>query len=175
MNRYKTLKTLGDGTYGSVYLAKHADDGDLVAIKRYEQGSKLSQNSRYICRMKKKFYSWDEAVNLREVRSLKKMSHPNIVKLKEVVREHDNLFFVFEYMKENLYQFMKSRDRYLPEASIRTISFQIFSGLNFMHKQGYFHRDIKPENLLLMGPELVKIADFGLAREIRSKKTFEVI
>jgi len=49
--------------------------------------------------MKKKFYSWDEAVNLREVRSLKKMSHPNIVKLKEVVREHDNLFFVFEYMK----------------------------------------------------------------------------
>ena len=49
--------------------------------------------------MKKKFYSWEEAVNLREVRSLKKMSHPNIVKLKEVVREHDNLFFVFEYMK----------------------------------------------------------------------------
>ena len=49
--------------------------------------------------MKKKFYSWDEAVNLREVRSLKKMSHPNIVKLKEVVREHDNLFFIFEYMK----------------------------------------------------------------------------
>jgi len=156
MNRYKTLKTLGDGTYGSVYLAKHADDGDLVAIKR----------------MKKKFYSWDEAVNLREVRSLKKMSHPNIVKLKEVVREHDNLFFVFEYMKENLYQFMKSRDRYLAEASIRTISFQIFSGLNFMHKQGYFHRDIKPENLLLMGPELVKIADFGLAREIRSKPPY---
>jgi len=64
---------------------------------------------------------------------------------------------------------MKSRDRYLPETSIRTISYQIFSGLNFMHKQGYFHRDIKPENLLLMGPELVKIADFGLAREIRSK------
>ena len=67
---------------------------------------------------------------------------------------------------------MKSRDRYLPEHSIRTISYQIFSGLNFMHKQGYFHRDIKPENLLLMGPELVKIADFGLAREIRSKPPY---
>lgn len=61
--------------------------------------------------MKKKFYSWDEAVNLREVKSLKKMNHVNIVKLKEVVRERDNLFFVFEYMKENLYQYMKSRDR----------------------------------------------------------------
>jgi serine/threonine protein kinase len=55
--------------------------------------------SKFIFSMKKKFYSWDEAVNLREVRSLKKMSHPNIVKLKEVVREHDNLFFIFEYMK----------------------------------------------------------------------------
>ena len=63
--------------------------------------------------MKKKFYSWDEAVNLREVKSLKKMNHVNIVKLKEVVRERDNLFFVFEYMKENLYQYMKSRDRWV--------------------------------------------------------------
>ena len=42
-----------------------------------------------------------------------------------------------------------------------------FSGLAFMHKHGYFHRDMKPENLLCMGPDLVKIADFGLAREIR--------
>ena len=53
--------------------------------------------------MKKKFYTWEEAVNLREVRSLKKMSHPNIVKLREVVREHDILYFVFEYMKGTKY------------------------------------------------------------------------
>ena len=56
--------------------------------------------------MKKKFYSWDEAINLREVKSLKKMNHVNIVKLREVVREHDNLFFVFEYMKGNGYNTM---------------------------------------------------------------------
>ncbi|CBY30802.1 unnamed protein product [Oikopleura dioica] len=156
MNRYQQLKALGDGTYGSVSLAKHLEDGSMVAIKK----------------MKKKFYTWEEAVNLREVRSLKKMSHPNIVKLREVVREHDILYFVFEYMKENLYQFMKSQDRYIPENNIRTISFQIIQGLQFMHRQGYFHRDIKPENLLLMGPDLVKIADFGLAREIRSKPPY---
>lgn len=41
-----------------------------------------------------------------------------------------------------------------------------------MHKHGFFHRDIKPENLLCMGPELVKIADFGLAREIRSRPPY---
>lgn len=43
----------------------------------------------------------------------------------------------------------------------------MLQGLAFMHKHGYFHRDMKPENLLCAGPELVKIADFGLAREIR--------
>ena len=41
-----------------------------------------------------------------------------------------------------------------------------------MHKHGYFHRDMKPENLLTMGPDLVKIADFGLAREIRSRPPY---
>ena len=59
--------------------------------------------------MKKKFYSWEECINLREVRSLKKLNHVNVVKLKEVIREDNQLYFVFEYMKENLYQLMKER------------------------------------------------------------------
>ena len=59
--------------------------------------------------MKKKYYSWEECLSLREVKSLKKMNHPNIVKLKEVLREKDYLYFVFEYMKENLYQLIKDR------------------------------------------------------------------
>lgn len=50
--------------------------------------------------------------------------------------------------------------------------YQILQGLAFIHKHGFFHRDLKPENLLCMGPELVKIADFGLAREIRSKPPY---
>lgn len=50
--------------------------------------------------------------------------------------------------------------------------YQILQGLNFMHKHGFFHRDIKPENLLCNGPELIKIADFGLAREIRSRPPY---
>lgn len=65
--------------------------------------------STVISRMKRKFYSWNEAMALREVKSLKKMNHPNIIKLREVIREHDNLYFVFEYMQENLYELMKDR------------------------------------------------------------------
>lgn len=57
-----------------------------------------------IKQMKKAFYSWEECIALREVRSLRKLSHPNIVKLKEVIRENDALYFVFEFMEKNLYE-----------------------------------------------------------------------
>lgn len=67
---------------------------------------------------------------------------------------------------------MKDRNKLFPESAIRNITFQILQGLSFIHKHGFFHRDMKPENLLCMGPELVKIADFGLAREIRSRPPY---
>ncbi|KAK3919546.1 Serine/threonine-protein kinase ICK [Frankliniella fusca] len=156
MNRYIQLDQLGDGTYGSVVLGQRIDTGEKVAIKR----------------MKRKYFSWEEAMNLREVKSLQKLSHANVVKLKEVIRENDTLYFVFEYMKENLYQLMKDRQKPFPESDIRNILYQVLQGLAFMHRHGFFHRDMKPENLLCMGPDLVKIADFGLAREIRSRLPF---
>ncbi|KDR15056.1 hypothetical protein L798_11131, partial [Zootermopsis nevadensis] len=75
-------------------------------------------------------------------------------------------------MKENLYQLMKDREKYFPEPIIRNMMYQVLQGLAFMHRHGFFHRDMKPENLLCMGPELIKIADFGLAREIRSRPPY---
>ncbi|PKU34648.1 serine threonine-protein kinase hypothetical protein [Limosa lapponica baueri] len=118
MNRYTIMKQLGDGTYGSVLMGKSNESGELVAIKR----------------MKRKFYSWDECMNLREVKSLKKLNHANVIKLKEVIRENDHLYFVFEYMKENLYQLMKDRNKLFPESVIRNMMYQILQGLAFIHK-----------------------------------------
>ena len=128
MQRYKVTKLLGDGTYGSVHKGVNRQTGEVVAIKH----------------MKKKFYSWEECIALREVRSLRKLNHPNIVKLKEVIRENDELYFVFEFLERNLYEMCKSRERHLPEASVRSIMFQIFQGLAFMHKHGFFHRCAGP-------------------------------
>ncbi|ESO92554.1 hypothetical protein LOTGIDRAFT_120723 [Lottia gigantea] len=156
MNRYTVSKQLGDGTYGSVILGNVKETGEKVAIKK----------------MKKKYYSWEECLDLREVKSLRKLNHPNIIKLKEVIRESDMLYFVFEFMKENLYQMTKERSKLFPESVIRNIIYQVLQGLAFMHKHGFFHRDLKPENLLCSGPDLVKIADFGLAREIRSRPPY---
>lgn len=155
MNQYKVIKELGDGTYGTVWKAINQSTNEIVAIKK----------------MKRKYYSWEECMNLREVKSLRKMNHPNIVKLKEVIRENDNLYFVFEYMEYNLYQLMKDKVKLFPESKIRNWCFQIFQALAYMHQHGYFHRDLKPENLLVT-KDVIKIADFGLARELCSQPPY---
>mmetsp|Transcript_31070 Transcript_31070/g.75616 ORF Transcript_31070/g.75616 Transcript_31070/m.75616 type:complete len:450 (-) Transcript_31070:80-1429(-) len=152
MDRYKIQRKLGDGSYGSVLRAQVKATGEVVAIKK----------------MKKKFYSWDECMRLREVKSLRKLVHPGIVKLKEVIRENDELNMIFEHMECNLYEKMKGLRGTLGEKSIRNYMFQMLTALHYMHRQGFFHRDLKPENILVTGDTL-KIADFGLAREIRSR------
>jgi len=152
MDKYQELEVLGDGTFGSVTKAKEIDTNEIVAIKKF----------------KKKYTSWDECKNLREVKSLVNLKHDNIVKVKEMIRVEDILYLVFEFLEKNLYELMKNRQgRKLSEPQIRNIMYQIFKGIEHMHKYGFFHRDLKPENLLISGDK-VKIADFGLAREIRS-------
>ncbi|KAI3453881.1 hypothetical protein Pfo_010544 [Paulownia fortunei] len=155
MERYMIIKEVGNGTFGSVWRALSKQSGEVVAIKK----------------MKKKYYSWEECINLREVKSLRKMNHPNIVKLKEVIRENDVLYFVFEYMECNLYQLIKDRGKLFSEVEVRNWCFQVFQGLACIHQRGYFHRDLKPENLLV-SKDIIKIADFGLAREINSQPPF---
>ncbi|XP_061337723.1 serine/threonine-protein kinase MHK [Gastrolobium bilobum] len=151
MERYKFLRELGDGSCGHVYKACDMRTLDIVAVKR----------------LKRKFCFWEEYTNLREVKVLRKMNHTNIIKLKEVVRENNELFFIFEYMDFNLYQLIKEREKPFSEGEIRCFMNQVLHGLSHMHKKGFFHRDLKPENLLVTN-DVLKIADFGLAREVSS-------
>ena len=122
--------------------------------------------------MKRKYHSWNEVMDLREVKSLKKLNHPNVVKLKEVIRENNRLYFVFEYVKGDLLGLMRDTADLFSEGAVRTIIFQILQALAYMHRNGFFHRDLKPENILCSSPDMVKIADFGLAREIRSSPPY---
>ncbi|XP_034916012.1 serine/threonine-protein kinase MHK isoform X1 [Populus alba] len=151
MERYKILEEIGDGTCGCVFKAVNIETYEIVAVKK----------------MKRKFYFWEDCMNLREVKALHKLNHPNIVKLKEVVRENNELFFIFEYMEYNLYQLMREQQRSFSEEEIRNFMSQVLQGLAHMHRNGYFHRDLKPENVLVT-KDVLKIADFGLAREVSS-------
>ena len=154
---------LGGGTFADVYKAKEKSTGELVAIKV----------------LKKKYKKWEDCLELRECSSLQKLhdsslankpGEENIIKLKQIIfiKKTQTLNLVFEYMKTDLLELMKDQEpNKLSEEQIRDIMYQTLLGLSFMHKYGFFHRDMKPENLLLNGKK-IKIADFGLAREIRS-------
>lgn len=157
MDKYTILEELGAGSFAQVFKAKAVASDELVAIKK----------------MKKLYNSWDDCLQLRELKSLRKIKHTNIILLKEVIREPDKtLYFVFEYMRSNLYSLMDQKQTFTA-AEIKSVMFQLLSALAHMHKFGFFHRDIKPENVLLDEDGCsIKLADLGLAREIRSCPPF---
>ena len=157
------ITRLGGGSFADVYKALEKSTGELVAIKV----------------LKRKYKKWDDCNELMECRSLQKLHNEstygkpgeeNIIKLKQIIfiKKTGTLNLIFEYMETDLLELMKSCEpKTLDENRIRDIMHQTLLGLAFMHKYGFFHRDMKPENLLLTRNKL-KIADFGLAREIRS-------
>jgi serine/threonine protein kinase len=110
------MSSLGDGTYGCVFKALSLKTNEIVAIKR----------------MKSKYKSWDECMQLREIKSLRKLSHQNLIKLKEVIKNQDELNLVFEYLELNLYQLYlqyREANQVIPETVIKSIVHQLASGL----------------------------------------------
>ena len=88
-------------------------------------------------------------MKLREVKSLRKLNHHNVVKLKEVIRQKDSLYMVFEFMEKNLYEKISKNVTAPTEQEIRLMAYDSLQGIAVTHKNGYFHRDLKPENLLI--------------------------
>ena len=147
--------------------------------------------------MKKTFDSFSSCLELREVIFLRSLPpHPHLVPALDIFLDpySRRLHIAMEFMDGNLYQLMKARDhKPMDASSVKSILFQILSGLEHIHDREFFHRDIKPENILvstsqhndtshpfrrysaLMTPPstppvyTIKIADFGLARETHSK------
>ena len=77
------------------------------------------------------------------------------------------LALVFELMDMNMYEAIKGRRHYLPEARVKYYMYQVLKSIDHMHRNGIFHRDIKPENILLT-EDRVKLADFGSCRGVYS-------
>ena len=101
---------------------------------------------------------------LREVKYLKELHHPNIVKLIEVISLKRAIALVFEYMDTDLENVIKDRSLVLSAADIKAYMLGMLRALEHCHKRWVVHRDIKPNNFLISRDGGIKLTDFGLSR-----------
>ena len=151
-NDYDEIKILGKGSFGQVSLVKNKTNGVIRAMKAIKK--KDSENNN------------DKAI-LNEINILKKIDHPNIVKIFEFFITKEYYYILMEYCEGGeLYDLINSND--FSELQTAYIMYQIFSAINYCHKIKIIHRDIKPENILIYKIEnnlhRIKICDFGTSQ-----------
>ena len=167
--KYKPKRLLGNGSFGSVYEAKNTIFGNTVAMKVIK---------------KDKENELDEQEIRNEIDILRKLSHPNIVKIYEFYISENHYYIITEYCKEGeLFSYIKNK---YSERQLAVLFYQVFSGLWYLHENKILHRDIKLENIMISekekdnstGEELfwVKIIDFGTAKLFeKNKKENDVV
>ena len=152
---YEIIKKIGSGPLGSVYKAKNVYLKNIVAIKI----------------IKKSKDSNDDELNIKEqINILKKLSHPNIVKIYEFYITDNNYQLITEYCKKEFSKYIKIS---FTEKQLAVIFYQILSGLSYLHEQKIIHRNIKLKNIMILEKEediiskeeyyWIKIVDFHTA------------
>lgn len=151
-------KEIGNGVSSKVYAAIDINTQEKVAIKKIKNFLENKHESLRI---------------LREILLLRKLKHPNIINLKEIIVEGEDskkLSLVLEFLPTDVKKIFKS-NRILTPENIKRIIFQILLGLHYCQQSQVLHRDLKPENVLITDDlSSVKLCDFGLARAVYLEK-----
>ena len=150
-DNYEITKSIGDGAFGQVFEVKHKISGSIRAMKVIKKDESTNN---------------DEEV-LNEINILKRMDHPNVIKIFEFYIDKENYYLITEYCNGgDLFEIAK--DIKLSEIQVAYIMYQVFSALNYCHKMKIIHRDLKPENILITKNEdnfiRIKICDFGTSQ-----------
>ncbi|KAK7281374.1 hypothetical protein RIF29_09316 [Crotalaria pallida] len=149
LGKYELGKTLGEGNFGKVKLAKDTDTGQLFALKILEKGKIIDLNNT------------DQIK--REIATLKVLKHPNVVRLYEVLASKTKIYMVLEYVTGGeLFDKIQSQGK-LTETEGRKIFQELIDGVSYCHSKGVFHRDLKLENVLVDANGNIKITDFNLS------------
>ncbi|XP_042503101.1 protein IMPAIRED IN BABA-INDUCED STERILITY 1-like isoform X2 [Macadamia integrifolia] len=153
---FEKLEKIGQGTYSSVFRARELDTGKIVALKKVRFDNFEPESVRFMAR---------------EIMILRRLDHPNIVKLEGLItsRLSCSIYLVFEYMEHDLAGLSSCPDIKFSESQVKCYMRQLFSGLEHCHSRGIMHRDVKGSNLLVNNEGIVKIADFGLANFCSSR------
>jgi len=149
-SKYTRTTKLGEGTYGVVYRAKDQKGQEIYALKKI----RLQAEEEGI-----------PSTAIREISLLKELNHINIVKLYEVLHSPKKLTLVFEYVEQDLKKILDmAKGKGLDIKFTKNLLYQLLRGVDHIHKYKVLHRDLKPQNLLINKDNILKIADFGLAR-----------
>ncbi len=145
---FRLGKRLGRGGMGTVYAATHVETGEQVALKVLAPGIAAEEGFRDRFRA--------------EIDSLKKLNHPNIVRI--LGHDADHLFYSMELVAgRSLEECLASGQSFSWQQAV-DIGIQVCRALKHAHDRGVIHRDIKPANLLLAEDGTVKLSDFGIAK-----------
>ena len=152
---------IGQGSFGSVFLALHAITGELMAVKQVEMPSKSNSD---IDKRKQVMV----AALKREIDLLRDLQHPHIVQYlgSNSDDEHFNIFL--EYVPGGSVAAMLNTYGHLQEPLIRNFVRQILDGLSYLHGQDIIHRDIKGANVLVDNKGNIKISDFGISKRVEA-------
>ena len=149
ISNYEIGKEIGSGSFGTVNIAEDRKTGEKVAVKCISKNK--IQRSNMGAQVKK------------EITTMKKLNHPNIVAIKEVLMSNSHLYLVLEYAGGGeLFTKIATQGK-LSEKVAKRYFKQIMEAVKFCHNLYVCHRDIEPENILLDANDNVKIADFGFA------------
>lgn len=160
-NKWMKGALIGQGSFGSVYLALHAVTGELLAVKQVEtpSGTLSASDTR------KK--SMIDALK-REIGLLRELRHPNIVQYLGCSSSEQNLNIFLEYVAGGSVQTMLNSYGALGEPLVRSFVRQILTGLSYLHERDIIHRDIKGANILVDNKGTIKISDFGISKKLEA-------
>ncbi|HEX9755116.1 MAG TPA: serine/threonine-protein kinase, partial [Gemmatimonadales bacterium] len=147
---YRILRELGEGGMATVYLALDLKHHRQVAIKVLRPGLAASLGPDRF---------------LREIETVARLAHPNILPLHDSGSADGLLYYVMPYVEGESLRARLNRERQLPLDDALRIGEEVADALSHAHAQGVIHRDIKPENILLQAGHAV-VADFGIARAL---------
>lgn len=153
-DNYTRIEKIGEGTYGVVYKAKCKETGRIVALKKI----RLDSENEGI-----------PATTIREISLLKNLKHSTIIRLSDVIYSGNKLYLVFEYLNIDLRRYMDElchNERKLSPNIIKRMCHQLITAVFICHSRGILHRDLKPQNILVDYNGNLKLADFGLGRNV---------
>ncbi|XP_075769968.1 cyclin-dependent kinase-like 5 isoform X3 [Pelodiscus sinensis] len=151
MNKFEILGVVGEGAYGVVLKCRHKETHEIVAIKKFKDSEENEEVKE---------------TTLRELKMLRTLKQENIVELKEAFRRRGKLYLVFEYVEKNMLELLEEMPNGVPPEKVKSYIYQLIKAINWCHKNDIVHRDIKPENLLISHSDVLKLCDFGFARNL---------